>query len=181
MRTIFKEAILARQAKIEYYNSINPFQSPTEGVDSGAFGKMRELENARELSLKKRVSGIGIADLYFHVDGKPTRVEYKTNGGRIGSILKSLANGHDGFVAYEMHIQNSNTGNELREVLPVVMKASTFIAMLEKAGAIRQNSRDGEPCIQSTLKAWYNILLDYPLPFDSSLEYLSSDFEDIEI
>lgn len=175
------QTLAERQRRIEYYNSIDPFQTPDIGIDSGAFGKRRELENCRELSKKFKVSGSGQADLYFRVDGKPTRLEYKTNGGRIGSILKSLENGRDGFVAYEMRIQNSNTGNELREVQPLVMRYSQFIAMLENAGAIRSNSRDGEPCIQSTLKAWYNALLDYPIPFDSSLEYLSSDFEDIEI
>lgn len=181
MRTIFKQTLAERKRRIEYYNSIDPFQAPNIGVDSGAFGKKRELENCRELSKKFKVSGTRQADLYFTVDGKPTRLEYKTNGGRIGSIINALEKGRDGYVAYEMRIQNSNTLNQLREIQPVVMRYSQFIAMLEKANAIRSNSRDGEPCIQVTLKAWYNALLDYPIPFDVNLKYLSSDFEDIEI
>lgn len=176
----YEAARIAREEAMAHYNAINPFVTPTKGVDSGAFGKAREIAHTRDNSLKKGVSKQGRADNYFNYNGNGrTPYEYKTNGGRVGGILRSLENGHDGFVVYELHICNANTSKKPRDVAPVIMHYSTFINFLEEVGALHENSRDGEMCIQSSKKDLYLRLLDYPIVFDETQKYTADDFEGI--
>lgn len=179
-RLTIHEAQERRARNIEYYRSVDCFQTPTAGVDSGAWGKRRELESHKDTSIKADVTKPNFADGYFRLDGKAKTLEYKTNGGRVGSIINALANGRNGFVVYEMRLQNAATSRKMRRILPVIMTYEYFINLLTETGALRLNSRDGEPCIQSSSKGLYNALLDYPIPFERDLEYVSSDFEDLE-
>lgn len=177
----YAEAERARNEKIEYYASVNPFQAPTKGVDSGAFGKMRELEETRENSLKTKVSAASRPDNYFRLNGKAQAYEYKTNGGRVGKIVESLKRGKDGYIVYEMNLCNSTTKGKQRVVLPVIMTYSMFMELLESSGALRLNSRDSEPCIQPSNKEFFVRLSDYPLAFDKTQEYTDDDFDGLEI
>lgn len=177
----FEMAKKERERLIAHYENINCFVSPTVGIDSGAYGKKRELQHTRENSVKHKVSRVGLADNYFKYEGKATRYECKTNAGRVGSVLKSLENGYDGFIVYELNICNANTSHKRRIVTPVIMRYSLFIQLLQECNALRSNSRDGEPCIQSSSKEFYNRLSDYPIVFDSNDLYTADDFEDIEI
>lgn len=179
-RVSLVEAQAIRAEKVNYYNSINFRSAPTKGVDSGAFGKMREIESCKEKSLKTGVAKEWINDGFFTLNGKSCGFEYKTNGGRVGSIISRLENGKDGYTVYEMDICNSGTNNKQRVILPIILKSSVFIQILEETGALRTNSRDGEPCIQVTSKKFYERLLDYPLEFDNSQEYTDDDFEGLE-
>ena len=177
----FKNARIKRE---QYLDFIEPkaevcFVAPTKGVDSGAYGKMREVEQTRRLSLKTGVSAQNQADNKFRLNGRLYPYEYKTNGGRLGKMIKELSRGYDGFIVYELYICNSNTSGKLREVKPIIMHYSQFMQILTETGALRLNSRDNEPCIQPTKKQFYLRLLDYPIEFDKDAEYNSDDFDDL--
>ena len=176
-----KQAQEMRAEKVKYYSSINPFQAPTKGVDSGAFGKMREIESCKMTSYKRGVAKEWVNDGFFTLDGVRTGFEYKTNGGRVGKIVNSLENGKDGYIVYEMNVCNSTTQGKQRVVFPVIMTYSMFMDLLETSGALRTNSRDGEPCIQVSNKKFYERLLDYPLEFDNDQKYTIDDFDGLEI
>lgn len=174
-------AKIERERLVTHYETVEWRSAPTKGVDSGAFGKKRELEHTRENSLKNKVSRAGMPDNYFKFNGKAKPYECKTNGGRVGAVIASLEHGNDGFIVYEMNVCNSTTGGKPRIITPVIMHYSQFIELLKDTGALRLNSRDGEPCIQVSSKKLYERLLDYPIIFDENDEYTSDDFEGLEI
>ena len=66
-----------RNERIEELQKINHRVKPTPGIDSGAGGKVNELEETREGSEKYRVSKAGQVDNYCSIDGKAHAVEFK--------------------------------------------------------------------------------------------------------
>lgn len=130
-----------RLAKVENLLNVNVNVKPTKGVNSGAHGCAAELLMAEYGSLKTCVSKTWQVDnwLHFELDMKTKGfpVERKTNGGEITGIIRALENGKDGVVVYSLDVCNSNTNYIRRYVSPRVMKYSTFISVLESAGAVR--------------------------------------------
>lgn len=178
-----KAAENLRNERIEELQKINHRVKPTPGIDSGAGGKINELEETREGSEKYRVSKAGQVDNYCSIDGKAQAVEFKENSARIGSILRALASGKDGFVVYHYAVCNSNTKNELWELPKKIFTYSAFVALLESVGAIRinqghanKNFVDCEPAIQASTKKFYNAVKNSPaLVYDKNKKYTSEE------
>lgn len=172
-----------RNERINELTQVNYRVKPTPGIDSGAGGKIAELEETREGSEKYKVSGAGRADNYVNIDGRTRAIEIKTNSGRIGNILRALEHGKDGFIVYGYSVKNANTKGELWEVPKKIFTFSAFIALLESVGAIRinqghakKNFTDCEPSIQASTKKFYNALKDSPaLIYDKNKKYTSEE------
>lgn len=178
-----KAAENLRNERIEELQKINHRVKPTPGIDSGAGGKIAELEETREGSEKYKVSGAGRVDNYVTVDGKARAIEIKTNSGRIGNILRALEHGKDGYIVYGYSVQNANTKGELWEVPKKIFTFSAFVALLESMGAIRinqghanKNFVDCEPSIQASTKKFYNAIKNSPaLMYDKNKKYTSEE------
>lgn len=172
-----------RNERIEELQKINHRVKPTKGIDSGAGGKINELEETREGSEKYRVSKAGQVDNYCSIDGKAQAVEFKENSARIGSILRALASGKDGFIVYHYAVCNKNTKGEMWELPKKIFTYSAFIALLESVGAIRinqghatKNFVDCEPSIQASTKKFYNAVKNSPaLIYDKNKKYTSEE------
>ena len=172
-----------RDERIEELQKINHRVKPTPGIDSGAGGKINELEETRNGSEKYRVSKAGQVDNYCSIDGKAHAVEMKENSARIGAILRALANGKDGYIVYHYAVCNKNTKNELWELPKKIFTYSAFVALLESVGAIRinqghasKNFVDCEPSIQASTKKFYNAIKNSPaLIYDKNKKYTSEE------
>lgn len=181
------EAKAIRNEKIEKFGARNAFQAPRKGIDNGAAGRVFELMNARDGSLKHGVSKGKQADNYVSIiqsDGTKKRyeLESKTNGGRVDEVMEKLNNGRDFFVAYSLSICNKNTCNKVRETAAIICPASVFIAALEECGALKAvNGRDGTPngiAIQVSKKSWFEWVDSYPVKWDRDFDYSWFDFVD---
>lgn len=182
------QAKAMRQEKIEKFAARNAFQAPRKGVDNGAAGRVFELKNARDGSLKCGISKGKQADNYISIlqaDGSKIRyeLESKTNGGRVDEVMEKLARGREFFVAYSLSICNKNTSGKIREAEPIVCPASLFIAALEECGALKAvNGRDGQQngiAIQSSKKSWFEWVTDFPVKWDKDWEYSWFDFVEL--
>lgn len=181
------EAKAIRQEKINTFASRNAFQAPRKGVDNGAAGRVFELMNARDGSMKCGVSKGKQADNYVSIiqpDGSKKRyeLESKTNGGRVDEVMEKLDNGRDFFVAYSLSICNKNTCNKVRETAAIICPASEFIAALEECEALKTvNGRDGTQngiAIQVSKKSWFEWVDSYPVKWDKDFDYSWFDFVD---
>ena len=175
------------QEKIEKFAARNAFQTPCKGVDNGAAGRVFELMNARDGSLKRGISKGKQPDNYVSViqpDGTKKRyeLESKTNGGRVDEVMEKLNNGRDFFVAYSLSICNKNTNGKVREAEPIICPASVFIAALEECGAFKAvNGKDGVQngiAIQVSKKSWFEWVDNYPVKWDRDFDYSWFDFVD---
>lgn len=181
------EAKLIREAKIQHFAGRNAFQAPRKGIDNGAAGRVFELMNARDGSMKRGVSQGKQADNYVSIiqpDGTKKRyeLESKTNGGRVDEVMEKVNNGRDFFVAYRLSICNSTTQNKLRETAAIICPASEFIDALNECGALKVvNGRDGTPngiAIQVSKKSWFEWVDSYPVKWDRDFDYSWFDFVD---
>lgn len=162
-----------RKMEIDRLEKIPYNQCPRKGIDSGAYGKALELELTPSRSHKTCISGHNAPDNYCYVDGQREPVEIKSNGGRIGSLLK-IENPDYSYIVYKLHLCNSTTGGKMIDIAPRIMTVSAFIAILNECGAIRKNSRDGEPCIQPSKRGlWY--LLEMQTEYRPNEKYIRSD------
>lgn len=172
-----------REERIAELDLVNYRVKPTPGVDSGAGGKIRELDLTREGSEKYKVSGAGRADNYANIDGRTCAIEIKTNSGRIGNVLRALEQGRNGFIVYGYNVCNANTKGERWSVPDKIFTYSAFIALLESVGAIRinqghakKNYADCEPSIQASTKKFYNAIKNSPaLLYDKNKKYTSEE------
>lgn len=146
-----------RKAEISRLGKIPYSQTPKKGIDSGAFGKALELELTPCHSHKTSVAGHNTADNYFYLDGKKTDIEVKSNGGRIGALLK-ITNPENSYIVYRLHLCNSTTGHRMIDISPRIMTVARFIEILQTAGAIRANSKDKEPCIQVAKRTLWRLI-----------------------
>ncbi len=158
------------------------FINPTKGTDSGAYGKALELSLTNSNSRKTKISKAGKVDTYFSIiingEKKKRGLEIKSNGGRIDTILKSLKQGKDGYIAYKLFTCNKNTNNIKRETPVKLFHYSTFIELLEECNAIKTINKNGEfngYGIQNTSKEFYLKLLDYPINYKPENIYNEKD------
>ena len=172
-----------REKEKERLNAIDFRVKPTPGIDSGAGGKAIEFDATREGSEKYRISKMGEADNFAIIDGHAKRVEMKSNSGRIGAIIRSLAQGKDGFIVYDYKVCNANTKGETWQVPQKIFTFSAFIALLNSVGAIRINEghekkgySDREFAIQASTKKFYNAIKNSPaLLYDKNKKYTSEE------
>lgn len=153
-----------RNARIAQLSTVEFRVKPTKGIDSGAGGKLFELEQTRETSTKERVSSPAQVDNYLNMDGRPQAVEMKTNSGEISAIVQAVAEGKDGYIVYALEMNNANTGRQWRVIPPVILKWSTFVSMATDAGCIREKktTRGTQTiALEGSSKKWYIALERY--------------------
>lgn len=143
--------------------------------DDGAAGRIKEICNGKSKhSTANNFSKVGKSDCFIYVDGKRYNAEYKTNGGRIGSLYGKKA---PKYVVYEMDVCNSGTNGQRRVIEPRVMRTQVFIQMLEECNAIKcTNGSNPEMAIQVTSKKLYLKLTAYELRYDCNGRYTETDF-----
>lgn len=159
------------------------------GHDSGAYGRIAELASHTDKSRKVKVATQGKADtsIKLEVNGKVRYVpaEVKTNGGRIASLM---AKGAPKYVVYSLDFvqkhkasKSRDAWEEERHIDPVVIPTATFLEMLAKCNAIKStNGANPEPAIQVSSKRLYEILLDWPIPYEPDTVYTPDDFDGLE-
>ena len=169
---------IAELEKIEYR------VKPTKGIDSGAGGKLFELEQTRDTSTKTRVAGESKVDNYMNLNHHAQAVEMKTNSGEISTTLAKVASGKGGFIVYRLEMNNANTNHEWRVVPAVIMKAETFVAMATECKCIRAKKTTRGTityAIEASNKDWYNALNAYiertGLIYDKNMVYSKEMFE----
>lgn len=150
--------------------------------DDGKFGRIFELFNATANSRKTHVSTAGETDNYIKWKGENKTVnrpaESKTNGGRIGEMIKRLESGKDTFLIYSMDICNSSTSGIRREIAPIICLFSVFYKCLLDCNAIkRTNGKQDEFAIQVSSKKLFERLSVYSLSYDPNRTYCKEDFE----
>ena len=160
--------------------------------DSGRWGKAFEILNVSDTAHKVNVSAQGKVDGYFYIDGTRKPVEYKTNGGRIGSLY-NLRKPENAYIIYSMDFETRQTYRKDGTprptkhyiVAPVILKVSDFLAILEHCNATKvighQGKDDFEIAIQGDSAKLAKCLADYPITFDPNYRYTSEDFEDLEL
>ena len=156
--------------------------------DDGRWGKAFEVLNVSATSHKVNVAAQGKTDGYFYYNGKRVAVEYKTNGGRVGSLYR-LAKPENAFIVYSMDFETRQTykkdGKKHYTVAPIVLKVSDFLAILEHCGATKvighAGKGDDEIAIQGDSAKLAKCLADYPITYDPDYHYTTEDFEDLDL
>lgn len=168
-----------RQEKMAYYYAVDGRGvKPHKGHDSGAWSKAREIDATPEKSIKRGVAKQGQPDNRARVDGKTVCIEYKTNGGIVENLFARADK--NGYIVYELDINNANTGYHRRHCVPVLMTVAHFCEMAVETGAVRTNSRDGKLCIQPSKVEWCAALDNYGKTYGAfyvGREYGLSDYE----
>lgn len=161
-------------------------------ADSGRWGKAFEVLNVSDTSRKVTVAAQGKIDGYFYLDGRRKAVEYKTNGGRIGSLY-NLRKPESAYIIYSMDFETRQTyrkdgtprPTKHYQVAPVILKVSDFLAILEHCNATKvighAGKGDDEIAIQGDSAKLAKCLADYPITFDPNYHYTSEDFEDLAL
>lgn len=161
-------------------------------ADSGRWGKAFEVLNVSDTSRKVTVAAQGKIDGYFYLDGKRKAVEYKTNGGRIGSLY-NLRKPESAYIIYSMDFETRQTyrkdgtprPTKHYVVAPIILKVSDFLAILEHCNATKvighAGKGDDEIAVQGDSAKLAKCLADYPITFDPNTKYTTEDFEDLEL
>lgn len=161
-------------------------------ADSGRWGKCFELLFVKASSRKCFVADPRHRDGYATINGKRVWVEYKTNGGRIGALLR-LRKPENAYIVYAMDFETRQTyrkdgtprPTKHYSVAPIILKVSDFLAILEHCNATKvighANKNDSEVAIQGDSAKLAKVLALYPIEFDPDLEYTTEDFEDLEL
>lgn len=161
-------------------------------ADDGRWGKAYEVLYVSLTSRKSYVAKQGKVDGYFYLDGKRHRIEYKTNGGRIGSLYR-MTKPESAYICYSMDFETRQTyrkdgtprDTKHYTVAPVVLKVSDFLSILEHCNATKvighADKGDDEIAIQGDSAKLAKCLADYPITFDPNYRYTAEDFEDIEL
>ena len=161
-------------------------------ADDGRWGKAFELLNVSTKARKSYVAKQGKADGYFYLNGKRHPIEYKTNGGRVGSLYR-MTKPENAYIVYSMDFETRQTyrkdgtprDTKHYTVAPIVLKVSDFLAILEHCNATKvighADKGDDEIAIQGDSAKLAKCLANYPIPYDPNLEYYTEDFEDLEL
>ena len=162
----------------------------------GLNGCLFEILSSSEKSTKCKVAKQGKKDNAFYLDGKRTKCEDKTNGGRLGQLYTKKGTPRKGYIVVGYCVLSRSwktdkaTGQRVKNykwyVAPdTIWKISDFLEMLEKYELTKYighaDKNDRELAIKGDNKKLYNILCDYPLTYYSEVKYTSEDFEGLEI
>ena len=160
-----------------------------EPIDSGLYGKVKELTSHDSKSTITRVQAQSRNDAYIIVDGKRKPLEVKTNGGRVGSLYNLNAKARQSrYIYYTLDVvikagKPKKDGTckpaEHRE-FSGVMTIAKFIDILDNTKAtkvIGHNESDREIAIQSDSKKLYKALIECgAIEYNPNWEYFSEDF-----
>ena len=158
--------------------------------DDGRWGKLFELLFVGETSHKNAVAKQGKIDGYFWLNGKRHKVEYKTNGGRIGGLLRMIKPDTE-FIIYIMDfttrtytLKNGSIGGGKHYTSHAcIFKVSDFLALVDHLNATKVLTKDGikEPAVQGDSAKLCKALWDYPVEFNPDNNYTEADFEELEL
>lgn len=152
--------------------------------DSGLAGKVAEILGHDSDSTITRVQAQGKADLYVIIDGKRTKCEYKTNGGRIESLYR-LRKPETSYIVYELDFtpadrtrKDGSIVKSQRRYAKKLMKVSDFLAIIEDTKAVKIASHkgqcDAERAVQCSSKKLYEALVNGNFTdYDRNKTYLS--------
>lgn len=153
-------------------------------ADSGLAGKVAEILGHDSDSTITRVQKQGATDLYVIIDGKRTKCEYKTNGGRIESLYK-VRKPETSYVVYELDftpaprkLKDGTIVYSERRYAKKLMTVADFLDILEDTKAVKIASHkgqcDAERAVQCSSKKLYNALINGNFTdYDRNKTYLS--------
>lgn len=154
--------------------------------------KAFEILNVSDTARKEDLAPQGKTDGYFYLDGKRKAVEYKTNGGRIGSLYR-LSKPENAYIVYSMDFETRQTfrkdgtprPTKHYVVAPIILKVSDFLAILDHCNATKvighADKDDSEIAVQGDSAKLAKCLADYPITFDPNYHYTSEDFEELTL
>lgn len=167
------------------YNRVSSGQA----LDSGLYGKVKELTSHDSKSTITRVQAQSRNDSYILVDGKRKPLEIKTNGGRVESLYKLNAKARaNRYIAYTLDFtvkagkprKDGTCKPAEHRYFSGVMTIAKFIEILDDTKAtkvIGHNNSDKELAIQSDSKKLYKALLaSNAIEYNPNWEYFSEDF-----
>lgn len=139
-------------------------------ADSGLAGKVAEILGHDSDSTITRVQKQGATDLYVIIDGKRTKCEYKTNGGRIESLYR-VRKPEASYVVYELDftpaprkLKDGTIVYSERRYVKKLMKVSDFLGIIEDTKAVKIASHkgqgDAERAVQCSSKKLYQALIN---------------------
>lgn len=153
-------------------------------ADSGLCGKIAEILSHDSDSTIKRVQKQGATDLYVIIDGKRTRCEYKTNGGRIESLYR-VRKPEASYIVYELDftpaprkLKDGTIVYSERRYVKKLMTIADFLGILEDTRAVKiashKGQNDAERAVQCSSKKLYEALLNGNFTdYDRNKTYLS--------
>lgn len=157
-----------------------------EPCDSGLAGKVAEILSHDSDSTITRVQKQGATDLYVIIDGKRTKCEYKTNGGRIESLYR-LRKPEATYIVYELDftpadrkLKDGTIVKGERRYAKKLMTVATFLGIIEDTKAVKVASHkgqsDAERAVQCSSKKLYNALVNGGLrDYDRNIAYSSAN------
>ena len=153
--------------------------------DCGRFGRVFELECAREHSRKTRVSAQGRADVHIRYNEHYVSAECKTNGGRVDDLLNGTNKSK--FVIYRLDFVQKHKASkkheayeEVRHIAPVIIPTELFLEVLKACNALKEVAHGGVVdgiAIQPSSKKLFQWLESYPVEFHNDWDYTTADFE----
>lgn len=160
-----------------------------EPIDSGLYGKIKELLSHSERSTITRVRPQGKSDSFISVDGKRKPLEVKTNGGRVENLFKMSERAKaTNYIRYTLDFtikagkprKDGTCKPEEHRYFDGVMTVKTFIEILETTKAykiIGHNESDKERAVQSDSKKLYKALLESgAVDYIADFNYTIDDF-----
>ena len=158
--------------------------------DDGRFGRLFELLFVGDTSHKTKVAKQGKIDGYFWLNGKRHKVEYKTNGGRIGSLFKVVKPDTE-YIIYIMDFTTRTYTNKDGSIgggkhytsVACIFTVADFLKLVDHLNATKVLTKDGikEPAVQGDSAKLCKALWDYPVEFNPDNHYTTDDFEDLEL
>lgn len=153
-------------------------------TDSGLAGKVAEILGHDSDSTITRVQKQGATDLYVIIDGKRTKCEYKTNGGRIESLYR-VRKPEASYIVYELDftpaprkLKDGTIVYSERRYAKKLMTVADFLSIIEDTKAVKVASHkgqcDAERAVQCSSKKLYNALMSGNFTdYDRNKTYLS--------
>lgn len=158
-------------------------------IDSGMYGKVKELTSHDSKSTIIRVQAQSRNDAYIIIDGKRKPLEVKTNGGRVASLYKLNTKARvNRYIFYTLDFtvkagkprKDGTCKPAEHRYFSGVMTIAKFIEILDETKAtkvIGHNDSDKELAIQSDSKKLYKALLaSDAIEYNPNWEYFSEDF-----
>lgn len=153
-------------------------------TDSGVAGKVAEILGHDSDSTIIGVQKQGATDLYVIIDGKRTKCEYKTNGGRIESLYR-VRKPEASYIVYELDftpaprkLKDGTVVYSERRYAKKLMTVADFLSIIEDTKAVKVASHkgqcDAERAVQCSSKKLYNALMNGNFTdYDRNKTYLS--------
>ena len=183
-------AHIEKPTKWELYRLAEARRIIANERDDGRYGRLFELLFVGDTSHKTKVAKQGKVDGYFWLNGKRHKVEYKTNGGRIGSLLRKISPDTE-YIIYIMDFttrtyakkDGSIGGGKHYTSAACIFTVADFLKLLDHLNATKVLTKDGikEPAVQGDSAKLCKALWDYPIEFNPDNRYTSEDFEELTL